>query len=330
MTQLKAFCSLSSRLLYSVVFVSSPVYAAESSKNAGPIGFADMRSALMPPPGLYAGGAFLRLQANSANYVSMGGVVPSDIGAIGGGVFISKVWDLDVFGGHISTTVLETITTFCVGFPTRGVSNRCSTGADQPYFEPIAWSRFFPSADFTPSVEGGPPPIPYGLATFFSFGFTPPIGQYSSTSIANNSTNFWVLAPSVAVTYTFKSLLPVGEATEISGRLFYDAYLKNPATNYWSGSPLDLDFAVTQRIGPFQGGFAGTMLHQLQNDYKDGVKVAPDGNRVNALLLGGVFSYDLILDNRPWTVGAKFLYTVRNQHSPEFGNFVVRFATKLY
>jgi len=103
--------------------------------------------------------------------------------------------------------------------------------------------------------------------------------------------NVWVLAPTAAFTYMTKPIL--AEGTEFSARLYWNNYLTNPVTQYSTGSVVNIDFAVSERIGRFQVGLAGFYAFQAADDKLFGVSIAPDGRRAESLFLGGVLAYDM-------------------------------------
>ena len=69
--------------------------------------------------------------------------------------------------------------------------------------------------------------------------------------------------------------------------------LTNPATGYWSGSVLNVDFAVSERFGRAQLGLAGFYATQIADDTQFGVPLAPDGRRAELLHLGYVLTYEV-------------------------------------
>jgi hypothetical protein len=83
------------------------------------------------------------------------------------------------------------------------------------------------------------------------------------------------------------------EGTEVSAKLYWNNYLINPATQYSTGSLLNLDFAITERIGRFQFGVAGFYAFQVADDKLFGVPIAPDGRRAEVLNIGPVLAYDM-------------------------------------
>ena len=82
------------------------VLAIEGPSTAGPIGGTDIRTALFPPPGLYGGGAALRVEA--IDFVDgQGQAIPAlreaHLTRVIGGPFVVYIPDVDVFGGHIGS-----------------------------------------------------------------------------------------------------------------------------------------------------------------------------------------------------------------------------------
>ena len=102
--------------------------------------------------------------------------------------------------------------------------------------------------------------------------------------------NIWDFAPNAAITY---DAADPRRGTEISAKLYWNNYLTNRATDYSTGTLLNLDFAVTERIGRFQLGLAGFYTFQVADDRQFGVRLPPDGRRVEILDLGGVIAYDM-------------------------------------
>ena len=127
------------------------------------------------------------------------------------------------------------------------------------------------------------------------FGALLPMGTYDASDPTEQAlsigTNIWGFAPTVAFTYTTPPLL--AEGTEISAKLFWNNYLENPTTHYFTGDLLDLDFAVTEHIGRFQIGVTGFYAVQVEDDRLFGVPIPPDGRRGEILQLGGIVSYDM-------------------------------------
>jgi hypothetical protein len=107
-------------------------------------------------------------------------------------------------------------------------------------------------------------------------------------SLGNNIYDF---APNVAFTYTTPPIL--AEGTEISAKLYWNNYLTNPTTQYATGTLLNVDFAVSERVGRFQVGMAGFYAVQVADDKLFGVTVPPDGRRAEVLNLGGVLHIDV-------------------------------------
>jgi hypothetical protein len=270
------------------------VLAIEGPSTAGPIGGTDIRTALFPPPGLYGGGAALRVEA--IDFVDgQGQAIPAlrdaHLTRVIGGPFVVYIPDVQVFGGSIGVGAFFSYGQQC-GRLFIAEPRPCQSGFGDPYVE-AAWSRYFG----TPRLSRDPSayPIAEGLAIRLGFGVVVPVGQYNASDITTQAlstgTNIWDFAPNVAFTYTTRPI--IAEGTEVSAKLYWNNYLTNPATQYSTGSLLNLDFAITERIGRFQFGVAGFYAFQLADDKLFGVPIAPDGRRAEVLNIGPVLAYDM-------------------------------------
>ena len=275
-------------------FVSSALLAAEGSTVAGPIGGTDIRSAQLPPPGLYGG--TIQLYAEAYKFFDGDGdLVPAlsglELARTRVAPFLLYVPNVQVFGGSIGFGGIVPAGTDC-GRLFRTTPKRCIEGVADPYLE-MAWSRFFGSV--RPSQHPGAFPIAEGLTVAIGFGTVVPIGRYSAKDAATQGltvgNNTWDFAPILGLTYTTRPIL--AEGTEFSARLYWNNYLKNPATQYSTGDLVNIDFAISERIGRFQVGIAGYYAFQVEDDRQFGVAIPPDGRRLEALTLGGVLAYDM-------------------------------------
>jgi hypothetical protein len=145
-----------------------------------------------------------------------------------------------------------------------------------PYVE-IDWSRSF--GKFRPSKYARAAPILEGLTILAGFGVVFPAGTYNASdptqqalSIGNST---WDFAPTFGHTYTTPPIL--AEGTEISVRFFWNNYLENPTTHYSAGDLLDLEFALTERIGRFQVGAAGFYFWHRRTTSYSGLWFHPTG-----------------------------------------------------
>jgi hypothetical protein len=155
------------------------------------------------------------------------------------------------------------------------------------------WSRYFGTP--RKSRFGDAYPIAEGLTVAFAFGMVIPAGRYNAfdatiqgLSIGNN---LWDFAPITAVTYVSPPI--IADGTEVSAKLYWNNYLTNPTTHYHTGSLIDIDFAVSEKIGRFQVGLAGFYAFQIQDDTLEGVVIPPERRRGKVLELGGVLAYDM-------------------------------------
>jgi hypothetical protein len=284
------------RILLLVAFtcVCAPALAAEGPTVAGPIGGTDLRSAVLPPPGLYGG----IIVAGAATFDFVGGngetilaLREAHLAKELAGPFLYYVPDLKLLGGSIGFGGIVPVGNQC-GHLFIGEPSHCTVGLGDPYVE-IDWSRYFGKE--RPSKFLGAYPILQGLTILAGFGVVIPAGTFDASNPTEQAlsigTNIWDFAPTVAFTYTTPPIL--AEGTEISAKFYWNNYLENPETHYSTGDILDLDFALSEHIGRFQIGAAGAYVVQIQDDRLFGVPIPPDGRRVEVLQLGGVVAYDM-------------------------------------
>jgi hypothetical protein len=289
--------------------------AAEGTAVAGPIGGTDLRSAQLPPAGVYGGLGFSHSGSREFFDIS-GNLVPAlsglDFSGNSAGAFLLYVPDIQVLGGSIGVAGVVLGGNSC-GHLFETIPKRCVAGMGDPYVE-VDWSRFF--GTMRPSRYAGALPIAEGLTIALGFGVLVPIGNYNVVDAAQGlrvGNNIWDFAPTFAFTYMTRPIF--AEGTEISARLYWNNYLTNPATHYSTGTVLNVDFAVTERIGKFQAGLAGVYGVQVADDKLFGIPLPPDGHRVEALALGGVVAYDM--PEYGSFIKFKLLKTVLTHNAPD-------------
>jgi len=310
-------------------FSSVSAWAAEGFIAAGPVGGSDIRSALLPPPGLYGAiiGAYTtynEVDDGSGRPIASLDAVHLDAVTAGGALLY--VPNVQIFGGSIGLMGFANVAQDC-GQVVSAFPSRCISGFADPYVE-VNWARFF--GHLRPSREPRAFPIAEGFAIDFGLGAVLPVGRYDPSIRATNGitvgNNTLDIAPSVALTYTTPALLADG--TEFSAKIYYNVYRTNPATHYHSGSLVDVDFAITEHIGRFQIGASGTYLQQVASDEVNGVTVAPDGNKMKALVLGPVVNYDM--PEYGATIKVKTLMPVVIENAAKAKAIILTIAKKLY
>jgi hypothetical protein len=158
---------------------ASPGFAIEGSSAAGPIGGTDIRSALLPAPGLY-GGAIV-LGASAFDFVDgSGNTIPAlSIAHLRKrfvGPFLIYVPDFQVFGGYVGIAGIAPYGEMC-GRLFENTGSRCLVGFGDPYVE-VAWSRSFGKQ--RPSKYPDAFPILEGLTIMAGFGVVLPWGKYDA------------------------------------------------------------------------------------------------------------------------------------------------------
>jgi hypothetical protein len=315
-------------LATAIIFAASTqAVAVEGPTAAGPIGGTDIRSAVLPPPGLYGG--VIVAGAEAFNFVDgRGETIPAlkdaNLRKFLAGPWLYGVSDFKVFGGSFGLGGIVPIGYQC-GHLFIGQPDDCAGGVGDPYVE-IDWSRNF--GKLRPSKFPGALPILQGLSILVGFGVVLPGEAYDSSdplqqalSIANNT---WDFAPTVGFTYTSPPILADG--TEISMRFFWNNYRENPATDYWAGDLLDFEFALTERIGRFQVGVTGFFAFQVEDDELLGVPIPPDGRRVKNYQVGPILNYDM--PERMASVKVKAITTFVTENTVESWAVIAGWAKK--
>lgn len=316
-------------LIYCAFAGASSVKAAEGPVAAGPIGGTDMRSAELPPPGLYGGVTGLDSvvhEVHDGTGHPAPGLDAVDLNALVAAPFFVWVPNTTVFNGSLGLIGVFPAGQEC-GQLLSSIPRRCVSGFGDPYIE-LSWSRFF--GKVRASHDPGAFPIPEGLTVSLGLGAVIPVGQYDPQLQRSNGISLgnhtFDLAPSVAFTYTTPPLLFDG--TEFSAKLYWNQYWENPETHYLSSPLVDVDFAVTEHIGRFQAGLTGVYFRQTGEDTQNGIVVPPDGRRAEYLALGGVLNIDIA----EWgaAIKVKALTTVLTENAGVSNVLVIGFAKKLY
>jgi hypothetical protein len=309
--------------------MSTPVRAIEGAALAGPIGGTDIRVARYPPPGLYGGLALLHIEAydfvdGSGNRIP--GTDHARLYANVAGPFFAYVPDIDVLGGSVGMLASLPYGEEC-GRIFNTMARKCRSGFGDPYVE-VGWSRSF--GHLRASSDPGAYPVFQGLSIALGLGTVIPVGDYNAFDAnvqgISMGNNLWIVAPSLAVTYTTPPL--IADGTELSAKIYWNMYGKNPDTQYQTGDLINIDFALTERIGRFQIGVAGFYAFQVQDDTLFGASVPPDGRRAKILNVGGIVSYDLPAHGMLFKV--KALSTVHTANMPTSPGVVFSLVKKLW
>ena len=193
-----------------------------------------------------------------------------------------------------------------------GELRNCTTGVGDPYAE-IDWSHSF--GKLRPSKFPGAYPILQGLTILVGFGIVfPGVAYDASTPLQQAlsiSNNIWDFAPTAGFTYTTPPI--IADGTEISVRFFWNNYIENRDTHYQTGDLLDLEFAVSERIGRFQVGLTGFYAFQVEDDELFGVPIPPDGRRTTNAQLGPIVNFDIPANSS--SVKVKALTTVLTENT---------------
>lgn len=247
------------------------VRAGESPIYGGPIGGTDIGGAYLPPePGLYMGGGYIGVTSDRYQDVN-GHKVPYDTGFDASAVVLglNYVYPVKVLGGSLASSAQFGYGRRCFRFGERN----CDIGTADIYSDLFFWSKYLGGGESGNSTLA---PLPYGLTIGGGLGVTIPTGRYDKDKPVNTGGNTWIISPNIAVTYlTGPEYSLGGDGTELSARLFYSMPQKNSATDFDSGTVVNVDWAITERYGNWQVGIAGQQAKQIDSD-----KLS-DGTRTN-------------------------------------------------
>ena len=271
------------------VITSESAYAIEGSIYGGPLGGTDIRSSYLPPtPGLYIG--LLGLQSNRSQYYGhdftpLAGVPAGGFDGTLGAAGLLYEYPTQIFGGTIASTISENYASGCLSVAGRTM---CAQGIGDARADPIIYSRYM---GLLGAVARPDSKLPYGMVMSTGINLTIPSGSYNPNNFYNTGKGSFVISPNVGFSY-LTGILPFGEGTEITAKAFYNVGTYNIATQYTSGDVVDIDYAISERIGRWQAGVAGSFATQVNNDYKSGLQVPQNGHRLVSASTGPVIAYD--------------------------------------
>ncbi len=317
-------CAGSALVTSFVLACAGPVLAAEGSTFGGPIGFADVRSAYLPSaPGFYLTLAEVPTWSNSLNGADgrpnpaiNEAIVAININA----AIVTYVYPWKPFGGTLATSVQETNFDFLHW--TQNGKTQNDPGWGDPYVDILRWSYYFGNGA---AQDPTAPKLPYGLTVQLNYSMIFPIGSYYPDKFATVGHNDYFFVPNFALSYlTQRNFL--GDGLEFSARFFYNHASTNPLTNYAQGDIVDVDAAISERVGKWQYGIAGNFATQINSDAVNNQYVLPNGRYLTLSRVGPVVVYDT-----DWggTFKAKFQYPVDIRNTIAAPQFVFALSFKL-
>jgi hypothetical protein len=306
-------------------------FAVEGGVYGAPLGGTDIRQAYLPPvPGLYGGVA--GVTSNSPDYRDQNGNVGSanpaflhaQILGLGflyeynwkpAGFSLASSFQFNYIFEHQALTVGNT---FLHGN---------ARGLQDSFSDLLFASKYLGLYGATP---GDNPKLKYGLTAAIALSAEIPIGNYNVSNFVNPGKNTFITIPNIALTYLTKpAFVHFGDGTEISTRFFFDTNRRNSISGYQGGNLIDLDYAITERVGHFQGGVAGDYAQQLNGDHNTSYGlVAPGGDIYAKVDIGPVLAYDDPVTQGTFKV--KALFPVYHQNNYDATTVVISFARKLF
>jgi hypothetical protein len=308
----------------SLVLSAPCARAAEGAIFGGPVGGTDIRNAYIPDqPGFY--GSFVSSNASASELYSGNtatGPLSSKVTIAAFGLMYVPPFKL--FGGNVETLVQPN---YQYGFFNYKNKRDHFIGLGETYWE-LGWSkRLGPLFGENGSIPPGSN-LPYGMTVKVAYSMIFPTGRYNPPSPTNFYTpghNVFFYIPNAAVSY----LTPpnfLGDGFEISAHFFLDITSPNAVTQYHSYVVPDLDFALSERTGPWQYGIQGYYAQQITHDIRDGDPVNPDGKQLMALALGPVVAYDL--PHHGGTIKVKLTVPIGQRNTTSTTRLIVGYSRK--
>ena len=316
---------------YFAFFLSATAsYGAEGGFYSGPIGGSDIRSAILSDLNSLSLNLSGSPQWSDLYTGPNGGPNPAarsvafSVQALVGG--LSYVYPWTLAGGKFGSKIQDQYVFACYR---KNSARQCDSGFTDPYTDILIYSVHLGLFGARPPAPGsGHLALPYGLTVAPAFSMSLPLGRYNVRDLLNQGHKVAIFVPNISFTYTTGPNLSIGNATEISTRLYYEVSADNPKTGYRNGDTFVDDFALTERVHYWQFGIAGTVAQATSNDTLHGVSRPVDGNRLFDFLIGPVVQYDV----PAWhsSFGIKALYDVASHDRLEHNLVVVRATISLF
>lgn len=253
--------------------------ASEGANYGGPIGGTDIQAALLPPAAGWYGGVVAGYANGNRVYGKDGKKDPNVKGHISAEVVAAGllyVYPQKLWGGTLATSLQGSMSKGHISINDRDENYK---GFGDLYSDLVIWSKYLGNAP--------PGQDPTGLTVKLAYSMVFPTGTYNTSDLYTSGRNVYYFVPNAAFTYLTESGL------EVSAHGFVNIASKNHATDYESGTVLNVNFAVSQHVGRWQAGVAGYYASQVTDDHVNGEVVEPDGRRYSSLAIGPVISYDI-------------------------------------
>jgi hypothetical protein len=151
-----------------------------------------------------------------------------------------------------------------------------------------------------------------------------PVGQFNGRDLANPTVNYYAFQQELSATYS-----PV-KTLELSTLAVIDVNAKNPDTNYQSGAFFSIDWGVNwapiASIPNLFFGVGGYDITQFTDDEINGVKVQPDGFRLQRAALGPQIVYYF---SPKAGIAVKYQREFETENGPQGDRFWIQFVTPI-
>jgi hypothetical protein len=151
-----------------------------------------------------------------------------------------------------------------------------------------------------------------------------PAGQFSAHDLANPTNGYYALQQELDFTY-----FPM-KTLEFSALMVIDVNFENPATHYRSGAYFDIDWGINwapiASMSNLFFGIGGYYVTQFTNDEINGVRVGPDGFRLQNIDIGPQLTWFI---TPKAGIAVKYQREFDTENGPEGSRFWVQFVTPI-
>jgi hypothetical protein len=151
-----------------------------------------------------------------------------------------------------------------------------------------------------------------------------PVGRFNARDLANPTVNYYAFQQELSATY-----FPV-KTLELSTLAVIDVNAENPDTHYRSGDFFSIDWGVNwapiASVPNLFFGVGGYYITQFTDDEINGVKVQPDGFRLQRAALGPQIVYYF---SPKAGIAAKYQREFETENGPQGDRFWIQFVTPI-
>jgi hypothetical protein len=305
-------------------------HAVEGGIYGAPLGGTDARQAYLPAsPGLYGGFAGVGVFSNKfTSNTGSSTDIPAYVSSATLGAGLLYVHNFSPWGFTLASSFqlnyqvanYQRLTVGGTALQGHG------SGIQDSYSDLLYASHYLGLFGATPGTNSK---LKYGLTGAIGLAAEIPIGAYHTTNFVTPGKNTFITIPNIAFTYLTGPNMSFFDGTEVSARFFFDTNKRNNLSGYQGGNLIDLDYALTQRMGNWQFGGAGVIASQITSDLAaNGTQQPTAGNKYLKVDAGLVVFYDS--PDLGSTFKFKALFPIEHENNYAATTIVLSVSRKLF